>query len=103
MEKDKSFSQMVYEKVLSIPKGKVTTYGSIAIAIGRPKSARFVGYAMGKLPENSPWHRVVNRKGGAIPNWENVQIEMLKKEGVKILDNGNVDLKQCFWMPPQEE
>ncbi|NLZ46339.1 MAG: cysteine methyltransferase [Clostridiales bacterium] len=86
---------------MCIPVGKVTTYGSIAIAIGKPKSARFVGYAMSKLPENSPWYRVVNRTGGAIPHWEIVQTDLLRKEGVKILDNGKVDIRNHFWMPKQ--
>lgn len=97
MKTELTFTEKVHQVVNKIPKGKVTTYGAIAIAIGKPQSARFVGYAMGKCPEDYPWHRVVNSKGGLIPSWADLQRKMLVDEKVPFLKNGNVDLKNCFW------
>lgn len=56
----KSFYDQVYYIVKTIPSGKVTTYGDIAKFIGRPRTARFVGYAMSASCETDdlPWHRV---------------------------------------------
>ena len=56
-----SFFNQVYELVKLIPKGKVTTYGIIAAALGRPHSAKIVGYALhdNKDPQNVPCYRVV--------------------------------------------
>lgn len=42
----KNFYQKVYEIAAKIPKGKVATYGQIAMMLGQPKSARIVGWAM---------------------------------------------------------
>lgn len=99
-----TFSQKVYKIVEKIPVGQVTTYGAIATAIGRPKSARFVGFAMGNCPnpETFPWHRVVNAKGGLIPGWGEMQKVLLLAESVPFLENGNVDMKKCFWTPKFE-
>ena len=49
----------------AIPRGKVATYGQIALLCGRPKNARQVGYALnkGRLGEEIPAHRVVNSRG----------------------------------------
>ena len=54
--------------VRRIPRGKVATYGQIAILAGLPGQARLVGYAMSALDDASrvPWHRVVNAAGGAL-------------------------------------
>lgn len=99
MEQEKSFSQKVYSVITLIPKGKVTTYGAIAAAIGKPKAARFVGYAMSKCPEGLPWHRIVNRKGELINGWEQLQRSLLEADGVPFLENGNIDMKKCFFIP----
>ncbi|WP_243113135.1 MGMT family protein [Ruminococcus sp. Marseille-P6503] len=99
MEQEKSFSQIVYEIIALIPKGRVTTYGAIAAAMGRPRAARFVGYAMSNCPEQLPWYRVVNRKGELIKGWEQLHRSLLEADGVPFLENGNIDMKKCFFMP----
>lgn len=56
----------IYEIVRVVPKGRVTTYGAIAKAIGSAKSARLVGSAMNHSHNpvyNVPAHRVVNGNG----------------------------------------
>lgn len=41
----KTFNEQVYDIVARIPAGRVATFGQIARMIGRPRMARFVGYA----------------------------------------------------------
>src|SRR4051794_21469300 len=55
------FSQRVYEVVARIPYGRVTTYGAIAHALGVPRAAREVGWALNVTPASAdlPCHRVV--------------------------------------------
>jgi methylated-DNA-protein-cysteine methyltransferase-like protein len=54
----------VYRLVRRVPRGTVVTYGQIALMLGAPRSARAVGGAMGRCPDDVPWHRVVNAQGG---------------------------------------
>ena len=46
-----SFYNVVYDKVKQIPKGKVATYGQIAVLCGSPRASRAVGYALHFNPE----------------------------------------------------
>ncbi len=61
------FQIKVWEALLSIPSGQVTTYSDIAAAIGAPKAVRAVGTAVGRNPVSwlIPCHRVL-RKTGAL-------------------------------------
>jgi len=61
------FQIKVWEALLSIPSGHVTTYGDIAQAVGHPKAARAVGTAVGRNPVSFliPCHRAL-RKSGAL-------------------------------------
>ena len=45
-KRDENFFQLVYDIVRQIPKGRVTSYGAIAAALGAKSSARMVGWAM---------------------------------------------------------
>jgi len=49
--------------VRRVPKGYVVTYGQVALCVGAPRSARAVGGAMRRCPDDVPWHRVVNSQG----------------------------------------
>lgn len=59
------FQIQVWEQLLKIPFGGLTTYGNLADAIGKPGGARAVGSAIGKNPIGFliPCHRVVNVDG----------------------------------------
>src|SRR6185312_5086519 len=57
------FVDRVHAVVRLIPYGRVTTYGRIARALGAPRSARMVGWAMHNGRGGLPFHRVVNRDG----------------------------------------
>lgn len=65
-EKGMIFYDQVYEIVRLIPKGRVTTYGAIAEALGMARSSRLVETAMLHAhdpPLKVPAHMVVNRNG----------------------------------------
>ncbi len=97
-----TFDQSVYEYVKSVPQGKVTTYGMIARAIGRPRAARQVGNALHRNPTPGivPCHRVVNREGRLAPAFAfggiEVQARLLEEEGVTVKD-GYVEMERYFW------
>ena len=59
------FEVRVWEKLLTIPMGALTTYSGIAAKVGEPKAARAVGAAVGKNPICFvvPCHRVVGKNG----------------------------------------
>ncbi len=90
--KDKSFSEKCYSILRKVPKGKVTTYKEIAIALGS-KAYRAVGNAMNKNPyaPEVPCHRVVSSDGklGGFAFGTKKKIALLESEGVKVI-NGNV-------------
>ena len=94
-----SVFERIYNVVKRIPQGKVATYGQVAMVAGNPRWARVVGYALHNNPdpENIPCYRVVNREGRVSPAFvfggQNVQIEMLKSDGVRFLDETHVDMK----------
>ena len=97
------FFQRVYEIVARIPKGKVVTYAQIAAALGDPRQARTVGWAMHSIPEwlDIPWHRVVNSSGGIstrhIIGERNMQRKLLEDEGVVFNEDGRLDLERYRW------
>jgi len=92
--------EKIYKVVKSIPKGKVATYGQVAMLAGNPRWARVVGYALHANPEPGiiPCHRVVNREGKVAPGFafggEDVQRQLLEGEGIVFEDDGRVDLKK---------
>jgi methylated-DNA-protein-cysteine methyltransferase-like protein len=89
----------VYKIVEQIPKGKVTTYGQIAMRLGDPHMARTVGYAMRACPEGLPWHRVVNSQGRISISGEGAELQMamLEAEGVIFSRDGKINLKKFLW------
>lgn len=97
-----SFYNEVYNIVKKIPKGKVATYGQIALLAGSPRASRAVGYALHKNPDQGtiPCHRVVNKEGRLAPAFAfgglDAQVMLLESEGVKVKD-GYVDIKKYLW------
>jgi methylated-DNA-protein-cysteine methyltransferase related protein len=108
-KREDSFFEQVFEVVRQIPKGRVTSYGAIAAALGTKLSARMVGWAMNAshvTQPKVPAHRVVNRNGMltgkmhfAYP--EQMQ-ELLEKEGVEVKDDKVVEFERLFWDPAEE-
>ena len=56
----------VWEALIAIPSGHVTTYSEIAGAVGNPKAVRAVGTAVGRNPVSwiIPCHRALRKSGG---------------------------------------
>ncbi len=94
---------LIYEIVKKIPKGKVATYGQLALYAGNSRWSQVVGFALHSNPdpEHIPCHRVVNRFGGLAEAFafggENRQREILMEEGVLFKPDGNVNLDECLW------
>ncbi|WP_312793288.1 methylated-DNA--[protein]-cysteine S-methyltransferase [Sphingobacterium sp.] len=63
--KGTEFQLKVWEALLKIPMGNLSTYGSIATQIGSPKASRAVGTAVGSNPIAYliPCHRVIQNSG----------------------------------------
>lgn len=92
---------LIYEilsAVEEIPEGKVATYGQIAKLIGREGNSRLVGkiLSLSEYYGIFPCHRVVNYNGRTCPHWAE-QPNLLKAEGVILIDENHVDLKKCLW------
>lgn len=64
------FQIKVWEALLNVPSGCVTTYSDIAEAIGRPRAVRAVGTSVGRNPVSYliPCHRAL-RKSGALAGY----------------------------------
>ena len=90
MLKGTKFQIMVWNELKKIPEGEVRTYKEIALAIGKPKSARAVANACGKNPLLIivPCHRVISIQGkltgfSALGGIETKE-KLLKLESIKI-------------------
>ncbi len=95
--------EKIYEQVRKIPRGKVATYGQLAMLAGNPRWSRVVGYALhvNPNPESIPCYRVVNRFGALSEAFAfggiNRQEELLKADGVEVRADGTVDLEKYLW------
>ncbi|KRS13490.1 6-O-methylguanine DNA methyltransferase [Roseovarius atlanticus] len=83
------FQIKVWEALMRIPSGHVTTYSEIAQSIGNPRAVRAVGTAVGRNPVSFliPCHRALRKSGGlggyhwglpvkrAILAWESARAE----------------------------
>ena len=93
----------IYAVVKRIPRGRVATYGQVAILAGLDGHARQVGYALHDLParSNLPWHRVINARGEISPrsagDSHELQRMLLEAEGVDFSLDGRVALKKYRW------
>ncbi len=94
--------KLIYDTVKSIPKGKVSTYGQIALLTGNPRRSRVVGYAMAACEDSSvPCHRVIRSTGELARTFgiigAKLQKDLLINEGVEVLSNDTVNLSEYLW------
>lgn len=93
---ESEFQKQVLE-FLTIPRGKVVTYGQIADALGCPGAARAVGNALHNNPDGDkyPCYKVVNSKGELSGRFAfggiMIQQERLEVEGI-VVEHNRVDL-----------
>ena len=108
MSKNNDFFDQVYQVVKLIPKGRVTSYGSIAQYLGAGRSAIIVGYAMNSAHTltDVPAHRVVNRNGLLTGKMHfetpDTMQQRLEAEGIKIENDQIQNFEKVFWDPKEE-
>jgi O-6-methylguanine DNA methyltransferase len=95
------FNKKVWAALNLISRGWVTTYKELAKYLGRPKAARAVGNALNKNPDapRVPCHRVIKSDGriGGYAGGVKQKIELLEREGVKILKGKAEDFKNKLY------
>lgn len=98
---DPQYRERVYRIVRKIPRGRVMTYGQIAVILGKGYTPRTVGFVMhGADERQTPWHRVINSQGrcstGGLVLPSDKQQRMLEAEGVKFT-SGRCALETFLW------
>lgn len=97
--------ERIYGVVALVPRGTVTTYGTVAALAGMPGQARQVGYALAALSDGHelPWHRVINARGEisrrARAEDEERQRALLESEGIRFDARGRTSLSRFGWQP----
>ena len=85
----------VYRKLLKVKKGKITTYGDLAKAVGLKNGQRTIGMIMknNPFPIIIPCHRVVKFNGeiGGYAYGKKIKSNILSKEGITIRDGKIID------------
>jgi methylated-DNA-protein-cysteine methyltransferase-like protein len=101
------FNERVWNLARQVPRGKVATYGQIALMLPPPDGIafesykafgpRWVGSAMANCPDDVPWQRVINSQGkiSERPGAEKQRL-LLKDEGIVFVKD-KVDLKKYGW------
>lgn len=94
-QKPGEFSRKVVELALSIPPGRVTTYGLLAVAAGgHPILAQMVTSILGKSEKRNevPWHRIVYSSGKiwTDPRVDKIRQKLYKAEGIKLDKNNRI-------------
>ncbi len=96
-----NLDEKVYKKLLQVPKGKITTYGELAKAVGLQNGQRAIGKIMNKnpYPVIIPCHRVVSSNGtiGGYAFGQDVKTNMLVKEGIKIYNRKILDFEKIIY------
>lgn len=98
-----AFFESVYEYVKTVPKGKVVSYGQVALAVGAPRASRQVGWALhvNPFPGIVPCHRVVFKNGSLCKGFafggESAQRALLQEEGIAFREDGTVDMQKYRW------
>ena len=96
-------AEETYRLLLQVPRGRVTTYGALAVALGAREAARLVGEYMAKNPyaPQVPCHRVVLSDGKvgkySAPRGAARKIELLEEEGVAVRDGRIVDFEDILF------
>ena len=99
-----TFTQRVIRVIKSVPRGKVATYGLIALAAGNPRGSRQVAWTLHSVTEKEklPWHRLINSQGMiSLPKGGGYekQKKLLLDEGVAFDRQDRIDLDRFLWKP----
>ncbi|MBA3827835.1 MAG: MGMT family protein [Taibaiella sp.] len=103
---EQNIYDIIYQVVRLVPRGRVTSYGAIAAAVGARSGARMVGYAMNackNIKPKVPAHRVLNRNGQLTGKHHfstpDEMQRLLEKEGITVKRDKVMDLEKLFWDP----
>jgi len=101
-------AERIYAALRAIPRGKVATYGQLALLADIHAGHRVAARAMQVCPSGLPWHRVLGKKDArrakiAIADAEHqaLQRSLLEAEGVCFDASGCVPLRQFGWLPSE--
>jgi len=107
---DEPIFARIWRTVTRVPRGRVATYGRIALMTGLHRGARTVGWALRALPDDGridgvvvPWHRVINARGtisdrgGPGDGGIRRQAAALRREGVMVSADGRISLGHYLW------
>ncbi|HLJ61949.1 MAG TPA: MGMT family protein [bacterium] len=96
------FRERVWEILRCVPRGRVVTYGQLALLAGHPRAARQVGWIAHAGGPQLPWQRVVNRAGGLASGYDGGRAghqRALQRDGVRVRADLTVDLRRYQWWP----
>jgi len=98
------FTERAVALILSIPRGRVASYGQIAGIAGSPAAARQVARVLHSMSRtlHLPWHRVISSRGTiSLPRGEGFETQraLLMSEGVAVTVDGAVDVRHHRWVP----
>jgi len=102
------FTDKVLNIVRKIPKGKVVSYGQVALMTGIPRAALQVGWVLHTSggDEKTPWWRVINNAGRisttCLDHTASIQKSLLEKEGVVVKKFLKIDIEKYRWRPSVE-
>ena len=100
------FKDHVLKVVNLTPKGKVVSYGQVALLVGIPRAAIQVGWVLHWHGDEVPWWRVVNKKGRisttCLEHDANLQKALLEKDGVKVSDELMIDMQTYRFVPDRD-
>lgn len=100
-----TFSQRVIQAALSIPPGRVTTYGRLARACGAgPMASQSITGILAKAyregEKNIPFHRIVYANGTIWVNdeYKAKRMKLYKKEGIEVNEKGKIkNFEEKLW------
>jgi alkylated DNA nucleotide flippase Atl1 len=99
---DDPYVELVLRCAERVPRGRATTYGAIAEAVGEALGRggpRTVGSVMSRHGATVPWWRVV-RADGSLPDFkDDTARQAYLEEGTPLRRSGAVDLARAFWRP----
>jgi alkylated DNA nucleotide flippase Atl1 len=96
------YAELVLRCVEQVPRGRVTTYGAIAEAVGEVAGGggpRQVGSVMASYGGPVAWWRVVRADGSLPPSHDAEARQAYLEEGTPLRPSGNVDLRRAFFQP----
>lgn len=94
------YRELVLQCAESVPPGRVTTYGSIAEAVGAVLGGggpRQVGKVMALEGAAVPWWSVVRADGSLPDSHDHRAAHEYRAEGTPLRASGAVDLRAAFW------